>query len=384
MAKSLYLSYDGMTDPLGQSQVLPYLFGLSKLGHQITLISFEKPEYANLKPHIANLCKENQVEWIPLSYTRKPPVISTVRDLLKLRQLTRKLVKQGDYDIVHCRSYLTALIGLHLKRQLGLKFIFDMRGFWADERVEGNIWSLKNPVFKMIYNYFKRKEQTFLTEADQVVSLTHQGKEIILSWEKKIGKVAPVTVIPCCVDTDLFDPKNFKAYSPDPNYYTLGYVGSLGTWYLVTEMLVYFKKVKEQKANARFMIITKDDPRIILDQLEELGLQAEDVLIQPATRNEVPVFLQQMDLCISFIKSSFSKQASSPTKLAEMMAMNRQIVCNTGVGDVDYYLKAYTYGESIDITTSYTPRLDFSSVPQQIEEFSLSNGIKKFDSLYTS
>ncbi len=30
--KVLYLSYDGMTDPLGQSQVIPYLVGLSKRG----------------------------------------------------------------------------------------------------------------------------------------------------------------------------------------------------------------------------------------------------------------------------------------------------------------------------------------------------------------
>lgn len=40
----LYLSYDGMTDQLGQSQVIPYLQGLSKEGYSFTLISFEKPE----------------------------------------------------------------------------------------------------------------------------------------------------------------------------------------------------------------------------------------------------------------------------------------------------------------------------------------------------
>ena len=38
----LYLSYDGMSDPLGQSQVLPYLAGLTRRGHRITLVSFEK------------------------------------------------------------------------------------------------------------------------------------------------------------------------------------------------------------------------------------------------------------------------------------------------------------------------------------------------------
>ena len=39
----LYLSYDGMTDPLGQSQVLPYLIGLTKEGFTFHIISFEKP-----------------------------------------------------------------------------------------------------------------------------------------------------------------------------------------------------------------------------------------------------------------------------------------------------------------------------------------------------
>ena len=41
---ALYLSYDGMTDPLGQSQVLPYIIGLQQKGIAFTLISFEKIE----------------------------------------------------------------------------------------------------------------------------------------------------------------------------------------------------------------------------------------------------------------------------------------------------------------------------------------------------
>lgn len=44
MAAIVYLSYEGLTDPLGPSQVLAYLKPLSALGHRITLITFEKPE----------------------------------------------------------------------------------------------------------------------------------------------------------------------------------------------------------------------------------------------------------------------------------------------------------------------------------------------------
>ena len=40
----LFISYDGMTDPLGQSQVIPYLQGLSKAGYDIFLLSCEKKQ----------------------------------------------------------------------------------------------------------------------------------------------------------------------------------------------------------------------------------------------------------------------------------------------------------------------------------------------------
>ena len=40
----VYVSYDGALDPLGASQVVPYLLGLAARGVAITLISFEKRE----------------------------------------------------------------------------------------------------------------------------------------------------------------------------------------------------------------------------------------------------------------------------------------------------------------------------------------------------
>ena len=52
MMKVLYISYDGMTDPLGQSQVLPYLCGLSKSGYQFTILSFEKKQRLKNERHI--------------------------------------------------------------------------------------------------------------------------------------------------------------------------------------------------------------------------------------------------------------------------------------------------------------------------------------------
>lgn len=38
----VFLSYDGLSDPLGEAQVLPYIKGLAALGWKYTLISFRK------------------------------------------------------------------------------------------------------------------------------------------------------------------------------------------------------------------------------------------------------------------------------------------------------------------------------------------------------
>ena len=41
--KVVYVSYDGALDPLGSSQVRPYLEGLAGRGVALSLVSFEKP-----------------------------------------------------------------------------------------------------------------------------------------------------------------------------------------------------------------------------------------------------------------------------------------------------------------------------------------------------
>jgi len=179
MTKVLYLSYDGMCDPLGGSQVLPYLFGLAKRGHQISLISFEKPERTTgERAEVAAACEAAGISWHRLPYHKRPSVLSAMYDVWQMRKLAERLHRKERFDLVHCRSYLAAMVGLGMKRRYGTHFLFDMRGFWADERVDGRIWNLSNPVFRAVFSYFKRREADFLAEADHIVSLTEEGKKI--------------------------------------------------------------------------------------------------------------------------------------------------------------------------------------------------------------
>jgi len=397
-----FLSYDGMTDPLGQSQVLPYLSGLSQAGYRITLFSFEKEErYENVRPVIEAICKEASIDWRPMMYTKRPPVLSTIYDLLRLNQAVKRAHKEKGFALLHCRSYLTALIGKGMKKTHNTKFLFDMRGFWADERVEGGIWNLSNPVFRAIYNFFKRQERAFFTQADYTISLTYAGKNLLEQWEWK-KKPAPIEVIPCCVDTNLFSPSNI-----DPQTVLalrkelqaneaplLVYVGAIGTWYMSKEMLDFFAVFQQKYPKAKMLFVTQENPDIIKQAAQLSGVDESCIVIRSAQRKEVPYYIAAADSSIFFIKPSFSKNASSPTKQGEIMAMGKSIICNGGVGDTSEVVKKWEAGFVIDSfnTDTYKKIVDAYSWPEMndkekirkgaIQFYGLEEGIRRYTSVY--
>ena len=400
MKNILYLSYDGMTDPLGQSQVLPYLVGLSKKGFQFTLISFEKPDrYFQEKSKIEALCIEHNIDWRPLLYTKNPPVLSTMLDIRRMKKTAFAMHREKHFQLVHCRSYITAIVGLKLKRKKGVKLLFDMRGFWADERVEGKIWNLKNPLFKFIYSYFKKKERSYLEESDAIVSLTETGKAEILSWNLKNVPTNKIQVIPCCVDLKLFDPKKTDPdliYKKNLEYqlndkFIVGYIGSIGTWYQLREMLLAFKHISHLKPNAVFLFVTKESPSIIHQEATELGLNTDSIRIVSVQHQNVPGFIALFDCAIFFIRPSFSKKASSPTKQGEIMAMGIPLICNAGVGDTDDLVFRYSSGLVLKDTSDKTLSsfsLDFTTFDREKtmlgarEYFGLDHGIESYYGIY--
>ncbi len=399
----LYLSYDGMTDPLGQSQVLPYIIGLSKKGYRFHLISFEKPDrFAKFRDDIQALCDKNDINWHPRIYTKKPPLLSTMYDVWQMRKLSFELNLEHQFSIVHCRSYLSAMVGLAMKKKYNTKFLFDMRGFWADERVDGKIWNLKNPIFKRVYRFFKRKERKFFLEADHVISLTYAGKEEIVTWNGLEHLNNKIEVIPCCADLTLFDPtqidkKKRESYAEElaisPTDFVLGYVGSIGTWYMLDEMLSYFRYQLSQKPNSIFLFVTGESPSTIFSKASELGIKETAIRVISVLHKEVATCISLFTASIFFIRPTFSKKASSPTKQGELMAMGIPIICNAGVGDTAKVVNDYQAGYAINsFETSdfekidlYFPNFDKTKCQNGAKEFySLEQGISRYNSVYTN
>jgi glycosyltransferase involved in cell wall biosynthesis len=354
----LFISYDGMTDPLGQSQVIPYLASLTKEGYNFTILSCDKPEkYQKLSSYVQSLMAPHNIHWVSIPYHKNPPVLSSVYDYWLLKKKAIELHQQKKFTIVHTRVGLPQLVALHLKNKYSVKFLNDIRGFWADERVDGNMWNLKNPVYKIIYKFFKSKEDECVTIADYNTVLTHKAKQEVLSWKHIPNQPLKVEVVPCSVDMALFNPNNLDTSLVQkfrqelkilPTDNVVSYLGSIGGWYLTKEMMKFCKLYLNKMPKAKFLFISNNNHQDIITAAAEYNIPADKIVVKMGIRHQVPALLSLSNYSLFFIKPCYSKISSSPTKHGEIMAMGIPVITNSGVGDVKEIVEGYKAGYVID------------------------------------
>ena len=176
--------------------------------------------------------------------------------------------------------------------------------------------------------------------------------------------------------------------------FLLCYLGSIGTWYMLDEMLHFFKVLTREVEGACFLFITKEDPEIIYRKARAVNINSNQIRVIAAERTEIPLLLSLVDYSIFFIRPGYSKKASSPTKLAESLAMGIPVICNSGVGDSDYFmannkagflLNSFNENEYIHLITEL--RLRDKKAPSEIRKiseahFSLTKAVETYDNVY--
>jgi glycosyltransferase involved in cell wall biosynthesis len=337
----LYISYDGMLEPLGQSQVLSYLEQLAG-DYRIYLISFEKKEDwrdpAKRQAVTARIAAAGMV-WKPLRYHKSPTAPATAFDIAAGTAAALRIAITCRVSIVHARSYVAAVMALAVKRLTGARFLFDMRGLWADERVDGGLW----PAASRLYKAAKQLERRFLLTADHVVTLTHASLAELQRFDYLKDKSPPISVIPTCVDLEKFA---FEA-APAPKSFVMGYVGSIGTWYLFDEMLACFRAVLRRQPEARLLVINRNEHALVRERITAAGIDPDLTEIVAAGHDEVAAHIRRMTVGTAIIKPSYSKIASAPTKLAEYLACGVPCLGNVDVGDMERILEGEKVGVAL-------------------------------------
>lgn len=396
--KVLYISYDSALEPIPQSQVIPYLKELSKKGYVFHWLSFEKMSHPDLKEkrdRLAQDLRKYNIIWHPLTYYKRPYLIAKIFNIFCGVIVSSIYILRNKISIIHCRSEVASVIGLTVKFIFRKKMIYDRRGFMAEDYVEGGMWKTRK---SFLYKLLIFVDNKLLLYSDRIVILAHKMKDwlaINRPWVRD-----KITVIRCCVDVSRFDSNNnskMKAELGLQDKFLFVYSGSLGTWYLLDNMIDFFKSTKKYIPNAHFLILTMSDHRIAKDIIKKKNVKVDDFTIKTILFDEVPKFLQCADSSICFIKPVISKLASSPTKLAEFLASGIPVVINSGIGDCDEILQSEKIGVVVKDFTNEEYRQSVDRLLLLINEkeslrkrciesarkyFSLSDGVAKYKEIY--
>ena len=392
--KVLYITYDGLLDPLGSSQILPYLIGINDSSKSIFIVSVEKPE--RFSKNFEKLNKElieKNIYWEPLLFSQKFGIFGKIWDFLKIYFTTTKLSFSKKINIVHARGHVSAQVASFLKKIFKVRYIFDFRGLWVDERVDKGGWDLEKYFDRLQYKYFKYKEIKLLKNADHIVLLTNKVKdEICRISETNYDKL---TVIPCCADFDHFtlqtESKKLssrKILGIPNNSLVFGFLGSVGPMYLLDDYFKFIELIYKRYAlidiDVFGLLITNDlnaanlaKRRIVDENLNQ------NIIVLSTSRSQVPELLHSLDVLISFISSTYARQASSPTKIAESFACGIPIISNQGVGDVEDHINDINGGKIISNTLQETLEKMLPSLDEivALDREKIRNKAKEFLSL---
>lgn len=348
--RMLYITNLGLLDNLARTQILPYLEGLAKNGMEIEILSFEKK--SNLKDISAlNRMKERVgrfgAGWEYLSYHTR---WGNAWDVLSGIVVSIGIVRRKKISVLHARASIPILIAWPIARLLKCRIIYDRRGTMVGDFVDDvnvkNVFSVD--IFSRILG---RLEKFIIRHSDAVIVLSEKALALIREDLRAARKDVIVEAIPCCVDLSRFT--NNRSGPSDVlglnDKFTICYLGSLGTCYLLKEMAVFFKTLKKRIQNAFFLILSHTDSGYIEDTLEEEALErGKDYLILGLKPDDVGRYLSQVKFGIMFIKPVECKIGSSPTKFAESLAAGVPVIVNSGIGDTEDIIRERKVGVVVD------------------------------------
>ena len=331
-SKIFYLSYDGILDPLGLSQILPYLF-LINTKYDLEVISFEKKN--NLKNNDYNNIKKNflnkNIKWRSFKYyTNNLFFINIVQIIFINFYITYKLIK-NDY-IFHLRSYIPFFY-LYLPRKIKkIEYIFDMRGFWFQEKIDRRKWNSKSLILKFLQKY----EENMLKFSKANLCLTDSSIHYLIIKYPEIRKNKYFKI------RTGVDEKKFNHLIKKPNLDELifCYLGTTDGAYDLEISLNIYLKFKIHWKNSKIKIITKDNADKIMSIINKLNINYNDYEIIDLNSDDVSSVLSKIDIGLFFLKENLSIIASFPTKIAEFFILNKPIICNNFNKDISEILSS--------------------------------------------
>ena len=346
---SLYVCYLTIQDPLVWTQVVSYLGGLTALGYDVHLLTFESSGLTAADRHDAETrLKARGIRWHVLGYHPAPPLLGTLYDIGRAAALATRLVRRNGVGFIHGRSHVGAATGRAVRAVTGTPFVFDCRGLLADEYVDARHWTRRSVRYKLT----KRAERSLLKDADRIVVLTRSLADALTREGALAAAPSRLTIIPCCVDTHAFElgPERRERERQARGWQSrrvLLYLGRLSPRYLTDEMARFVRALRILAPDILLQVVTTADRATAERAFSEARLPQDSFRVCTAAPDQVPAIASAADAGLCFYREGSGATGTSPTKLGEYLAAGLPVVSSPGLGDVDVLLASRGTGVTL-------------------------------------
>ena len=388
----LYITRNGLLEPLGQSQVLSYLVPLSKT-YQFHVISFEKQKNICNEAHykeIQSLCKKNNIKWTSLVYLENRRLWSIINGFIQLIKLCIKSIRHDSVDFIHARSYFPAFVALLMHKIYRMPFVFDMRALWPEELVEAGRLKEKSIPWQLI----KLFERECLKKSFAIVSLTHAALDYLHKVYPDFSIKEKTVVIPTCANLDRFALK-YRIFSEE--HITISCVGSmLSGWFKINMLKSVVAYMLENYHAVNFEFLTRDSEEELMLEIDPENRWTDRMNVESVLFKDMPKRLAKHDGSVFFFTPNISKLGSSPTRMAEILAVGIPVLTNSGVGDVSTIVEEFGVGELLNSLDPKEIKISCDNFMKLIQKqniaqtcrktaedlFSLESGVSKYQQSY--
>lgn len=401
-ARAIFVTNNGLADHIGIAQVLPYLSGLAAQGHAIEIISVENAEkWDTLGQSVRTTLTDSGIGHYPIR--RGEGLAGKLQRYAIPGMMDRRLaerIRAFRPNLLHCRSYMP--LGPVMK-QAGLAaipFVFDMRGFWVDQRIEQGAWRANSLSGRVQIGHFRRLEAEAVRQAAQIVTLTDDAAAVVRKMPD-YGS-APITTVPCSVDQDTFTfSQSARArlrgeLGIAEDRPVLAYLGSASPLYRMDLVYRTFSAFRQAGHNPCLLMIGNHDPEAHRQSAAATGIEipGDAIRCRLVAHNEVPAMLSAADIGMSYIISTPSSLGVSATKVGEYLACGLPVLSNRGIGDIERIIEqdrnGYVLPDESDAsladcvrTVSDAMPFDRSAIKEKARPyFSLEKAVQSYDRIY--
>ncbi|HRG95897.1 MAG TPA: hypothetical protein PLR99_06605 [Polyangiaceae bacterium] len=322
MNRLLYVSFDGVLQPLAFSQVVRPVAALAQRGFGYHLLSLERTRDLADPARVRRVREAlGGVPWTPIgvdlgSARRSGEAFS------RMIAAGLAIARREGTTLVHARGHQGAVVAVAAAKALGTRYLFDVRGCWIEERPD---WFSRPSAFAL----GKLAERQFYEGAAGYSTLTELlANDIAAGAYRTPGR--PLRVITTCADFDEFclAPRSVEAGAAGPpeelrralaGRTVVGIVGSLNRSYAVEATMELARRILAASPTTHLLVLSHQTAEY-RERLAREGIAESRSTVHAVAHDEMRHWLPWIDWGMLLLHEVAAKRGSMPTKLAEFFA----------------------------------------------------------------